>query len=91
MRLSLNLDKPLTIQDLYDKVAIYLGKDEKSARYDCTKIRVSENIYNMVEQIYGVCIFSFAMDWLNYGPKVDESLKDYEVDIEDGFFIDGEE
>ena len=58
--------------------------------YDCTKLGISEDVFNSVKAYYkekeGVDTYDFSMLWMCYGPKVDYKLKDYEVEVFDGFF-----
>ena len=43
---------PLSIIDLYDFVATTLGYDKEEVHYDCTKIEVSDDIADLVEEKY---------------------------------------
>ena len=99
MRLNMELTSALGIGELYDAVAYkataegIIGAGEY--RYDCTKIVVSNQIADLVEQYYQANCTSdwklaFGMDWCCYGPKVDESLTGMEVEIQDGFFKEEE-
>lgn len=72
---------------LYDTIATKLGFDLESVRYDCRKILVSKEVADYIEEF---CIKhaieeSFAMAWLAYGPKIDDTLKGTEIVIEEGF------
>ena len=85
---------PMSITDLYDIVAIKMGEDpEKVHGYDCRKINVSQNIFDDVYRWYQMNMKGdvsdikqqFGMDWLVYGPKVDDELSDNCVVLEEGF------
>lgn len=63
-------------------------------KYDCTKINVARNIYKGFFQYYRETIphryesdlrMSVSMILLNYGPKTDDTLADYEVEVFNGF------
>lgn len=63
-------------------------------KYDCTKINVARNIHNGFFKFYREAIphkhesdlrMSVSMILLNYGPKVDKNLADYEVEVFAGF------
>lgn len=92
---------PLTITDLYDFVATTLGYDKEIARYDCSKIEVSNDIADLVEEKYrqagqekGVsesCIrMSFGMDWCCSGPRVNEKLDNGTIVVYEGFIREEE-
>ena len=62
--------------------------------YDCTKINVARNIQNGFFQYYRETIphkyesdlrMSVSMILLNYGPKTNDALADYEVEVFNGF------
>lgn len=87
---------PLSIIDLYDFIATVLGYDTDAVRYDCTKVSVSEDIADLVEEKYkqvgkekGLCEsdikLSFGMDWCCSGPKVDNELDEKTIVVSDGF------
>ena len=93
---------PLTITDLYDFVAIALGYDKEKVHYDCTKIEVSDDIAELIEEKYrqvgqekGLGEYdikmSFGMDWCCSGPKVDEKLDNGTIVVYDGFIEEIEE
>jgi len=73
----------------YDAIARRLGYNIDRVNYDCSKIDVSENIFNEIEQWYKDNKNSgpeqIGMIWVCYGPKVNSELTDYEVVIEEGF------
>ena len=63
-------------------------------KYDCRKINVARNIYDGFFKYYRETIphkhesdlrMSVSMILLNYGPKVDNSLADNEVEVFDNF------
>ena len=82
------------IQELYDTVALLMGKEPENLDYDCCNINVAMNIQEGFFKRYreenqdlseGDFNISMAMMLLNYGPKVDENLADDEVEVFDGF------
>ena len=78
------------IQELYDKVAELLGHESvEGLKYDCRKIRVSNNISDNIEAYYRNVkewsAFDFGAAWLNFGPKCDIDLEDDTVVVEDDF------
>ena len=92
---------PLSITDLYDFVATTLGYDKEKAHYDCTKVEVSDDIADLVEEKYrqvgqekGLGEYdikmSFGMDWCCSGPKVDEKLDNGTIVVYEGFIKEGE-
>ena len=90
--LKLNRDNCYcSILGLYANIATASGIDEVTVRsYDCTKLEISEDVYNSVRDYYQqeekLEAYDFAMLWMCYGPKVNDKLKDYEVEVFDGFF-----
>lgn len=63
-------------------------------KYDCRKINVARNIHDGFFKFYKGAIphkyesdlrMSVSMILLNYGPKVDKNLADYEVEVFTGF------
>jgi hypothetical protein len=85
-------NKNYGITELYDTVANILGY--KNTLYDCTKINVARNIHDSFLKYYRETIphryesdlrMSVSMLLLNYGPKVDETLADDEVEVFNGF------
>ena len=83
------------VTELYDAVATTMGYgDVSKLHYDCREISVAPNIqdsffeyYRNANQHLSETDFkmSMAMMLLNYGPKTDESLADYEVEVSDKF------
>ena len=71
-----------------------MGREPKDLNYDCRHINVANNIQDGFfvyyrEQNHNADETSFkvwmSMMLLNYGPKVDETLADDEVEVFDGF------
>lgn len=78
------------IVDIYDTVLETLGAyNPDHCTYDCKHINVSSNIRQIVRDGYGNNETDFAMAWICYGPKEDETLPDDTVAIEDGFITEG--
>jgi hypothetical protein len=83
------------ITELYDAVAMAMGhKDTSELHYDCRAINVAMNIQenffrhyreDNIEMSENDFKMSMAMLLLNYGPKTDEALEDYEVEVFAGF------
>lgn len=82
------------IVELYDTVAALMEKEAKDLNYDCTKINVAKNIQDGFFVHYkesnphaseGDFNMQMGMLLLNYGPKVDETLVDDEVEVFEGF------
>lgn len=83
------------ITELYDAVAAAMGYgDVSKLNYDCREINVARNIQDGFFQHYRETIphssetdlkMSVSMILLNYGPKTDEELEDYEVEVFAGF------
>lgn len=83
-------NRPMSITDLYNCVAVVMGYEPSECKYDCTKINVSNHIADNIENYYynkGKSKEEFGMSWLLFGPKVDESLFDCEVEVKDEFII----
>jgi hypothetical protein len=78
-----------SIVSFYDNIARRLGYNPNFVTYDCKKIDVSENIFEEIYAYYrekeNIGQESMGMMWCCYGPKVKEELKDFDVDIQDGF------
>ncbi len=80
------------IVSFYDSVASQLGYGE-NVRYDCTKIQVSNERAEAIEESFkdaddsgtDAWKFNFGASWVNFGPKVSESLHDDEVEVENEF------
>lgn len=84
-----------TICDLYDNIAFILGyKDIEKIKYDCKKIRVTEEVFNKVRSFYKeeyeASNMAFGMEWLACGPKADLEMAGFQVEIEDGFICNKE-
>ena len=80
-----------SILGLYANIATASGIDEVTVMsYNCTKLEVSEDVFNSVKAYYqekeDVGPYDFAMLWMCYGPKVNDKLRDYEVEVFDYFF-----
>lgn len=83
------------ITELYDVVATIMGYgDVSKLHYDCREINVARNIQNGFFAHYRETIphaneselkMSMGMLLLNYGPKTDDTLEDYEVEVFAGF------
>ena len=83
------------ITELYDAVALAMGYgDVSELNYDCRNINVSLNIQDNffrhykednVEMSDGDFKIAMSMLLLSYGPKTDEMLLDYEVEVFEGF------
>lgn len=89
-------NKMYDLGDFYDAVAKELGyTDVSNLRYDCRKINVAPNIQNNFFEYYkGIAPDDIteeevrthiALSLLVYGPKVDETLTNNEVEVFDGF------
>lgn len=87
-----------TVIQLYESIGKLFGVDGPEARYDCRCILVSKNIqdaiYRSYEQLYpeefaeNPVEFSTQVTMLlaNSGPKVDETLSNNTVEVQEGFF-----
>lgn len=83
------------VTELYDTVAKAMGHEDVSKlHYDCREINVARNIQDNFFAYYKETIphssemdlkMSVSMILLNYGPKTDEDLADYEVEVSDRF------
>lgn len=83
------------ITELYDAVAAAMGYgDVSKLHYDCREINVARNIQDGFFAHYRETIphasesdlkMSMGMLLLNYGPKTDDNLEDYEVEVFAGF------
>jgi hypothetical protein len=88
-------NKNYGITELYDAVAKAMGyKDVSKLRYDCRSINVARNIQNGFFAYYRKTIphssetdlkTSVSMLLLNYGPKTNDALHDFEVEVFKGF------
>ena len=87
---------PEGIVDFYNAIALQLGYPDLDAiRYDCTKIEVSEERAEAVEEWYksldpdgNEWKYAFGMHWVCSGPKTNKDLHGDEVIIEEGFIYD---
>lgn len=83
------------VTELYDTVATAMGyADVSKLKYDCREINVALNIQDGFFQHYRETIphtsetdlkMSVSMILLNFGPKLDLALEDYEVEVFKGF------
>lgn len=79
------------LTQFYDMVATIMGNaDVSKLHYDCREINVAPNIQDGFFAYYqenqqNVSEIDVAMMLLTYGPKVDDSLADYEVTVSDQF------
>lgn len=83
------------VTELYDMVATTMGyTDVSKLNYDCREITVAPNIQENFYQYYknanpelteSDLKMGVSMMLLNYGPKTDENLNDYEVEVSDRF------
>lgn len=83
------------ITELYDTIAAAMGHtDVTKLHYDCKEINVAMNIQEGFYQYYKETIphesemdlkMSVSMCLLNFGPKTDETLEDYEVEVTNKF------
>lgn len=86
--------KDYGVIELYKEVAELMGVDPEDFNFDCRNINVAPNIQDgffahyreensdMPEDNFKI---GMAMLLLHYGPKVDETLADDEVEVFDGF------
>ena len=87
--------KNYSVTQLYDMVATTMGyKDVSKLNYDCREINVAPNIQDGFFEYYKAnqpdvnesdLKMEVAMMLLNYGPKTDANLADYEVEVTDKF------
>lgn len=79
-----------TITSMYKDIAknfMKVSMDEDFV-FNPKYIYVAENIYSKFARAYenrGADKMAFVMLWLGSGPKVDESLEDNQIRVEDGF------
>lgn len=83
------------VTELYDVVATAMGyRDVSKLHYDCRAINVALNIQDGFFEYYRKILsyqsepdfkMGVSMILLNYGPKTDDNLADYEVEVFDGF------
>lgn len=87
-------NKQYSLTELYDTVASIIGRETKDLQYDCREINIAPNIQenffkyyrgenpNLSETDFRT---NMVMLLLCYGPKVDETLQENEVEVFDGF------
>lgn len=83
------------VTELYDAVAAAMGYgDVSKLNYDCREINVARNIQDGFFEHYKETVphasesevkMSVSMILLNYGPKTDDALEDYEVEVTNKF------
>lgn len=89
-------NKNYELIEFYKTVATEIGyTDTSELYYDCTKIKIAENIQNGFYEYYKVNANPFASEndilmgitmlLACSGPKVDSNLKANEVEVFDGF------
>lgn len=87
-------DADCSIISLYNTTAEQLGLGTE-ATYNCTKILVSQKIQDEIFEYYKkkqkLDDHMVGMLWLNYGPKVDDSLHNYEVIVQEGWYTPKED
>ena len=88
-------NKNYSVTELYDAVATAMGhKDVSKLHYDCCEINVARNIQDGFFEHYKETIphssetdlkMSVSMILPNFGPKTDDNLADYEVEVSNKF------
>ena len=81
----------VSIPQLYENIS-YIINGESKPMYDCTKICVTEKIYEAVKEYYeslGHSLPEINMAWLFGGPKASIEEDSYAVEVEDNW-CDGE-
>ena len=83
------------VTELYDAIAIAMGySDVSKLNYDCREINVARNIQDGFFEHYKETVphaseseikMSVSMILLKYGPKTDDALEDYEVEVSNKF------
>lgn len=80
-----------TIGNFYDQIAIAQKLPiTYDVRYDCRKVNVAKNIQENIFDYYkklGTSASDMGMLWICYGPKVNEDLKQDEVELEEGWYM----
>ena len=90
-RIKLGMEQSYcSVQELYDRVAEVLGWERTEGMcYDCTEIKVARNIQDNVFAYYDyekdLPEYDRAVIWACYGPRVDSSLADDEVEVTEMF------
>ena len=101
MKIIISNDTPLDLVDFYKSVAKQMNiKTTRETRYDCTKINVAANIQDKFYEHYHEIArkrdasmseseikVGITMLLAMSGPKVDETLKENEVEVFNGFII----
>jgi hypothetical protein len=87
--------KNYSVVELYDTVAKAMGyQDVSKLNYDCREINCATNIHDGFFNYYREASphvsemdlkMSVSMILLNYGPKMDAALEDYEVEVTNKF------
>lgn len=86
--MKVNIDLMVeSITNFYDRVAEAIGVDSSTVKYDCRKILVSKERFDVISNYYD-SPDSFGMAWVCFGPKTLGSLVDDEVEIEEGFICE---
>ena len=87
-------NKQYSLTELYDTVASIMGRETKDLQYDCREINIAPNIQENFFTYYrgenpNLSETDFKMNMVMllacYGPKVDETLQENEVEVFDGF------
>ena len=93
LRLPRGASSGVDIMQFYDNVAAAAGYDPEVMRYDCTKILVARNIQTRIFAVLDAQSTErhyTAMMWCLRGPKTDDALADDTVELQTGFFRDGD-
>ena len=80
--------EPEHVLDFYDACRDILNPEfNEDAQYDCTKIEVSKERFEIIEKFYAerYSADSFTYTWLMVGPKVNTELTGEVVKIQEGF------
>ena len=89
---KLNAGAITGIVSIYDEIARKKNIDPASIEtYDCTKVEVSQYIFELVKTYYnGLGLtdpaLELGMNWCCYGPRAVDELEGCVARIEDGFF-----
>ena len=83
--------EPEHILDFYDACRDVLKPEkDEDAHYDCRRIEVSPERYNILEKAHsdaGLSVQAFPIKWLMFGPKINTELFGEVVKIEEGFIV----
>jgi len=74
--------------EFYDAVAYKLGYNPEAVCYDCRKLTVSKSVQDVWYHEFqneGMNPSQITMLLLMSGPKVDQNLQNYDVEVFDGF------